>query len=204
MNSINVLCWVFAYIGYLFLQSFVINGIKLSADGETVILPDGSEQDSSMILYPLQKYMMQFKMRKIFFKGEQFDKLWEMLKHKYINIIPASLKIDNGKLFFSKDEDVEIMKKLCYVIERDHDTNWQYDGDSFSFYKEFRQYRFNKYLRMPVIQCIKCMSSFWSTVLTFLPVMIYFFGLQWWLLPLWLINIFALTYLNKLIYRSDV
>ena len=111
---------------------------------------------------------------------------------------------DSFLIWFSNEEDVEIMKKLCYVIERDHDTKWFYDGASFSFYKEFPQYRFSKYLRMPIIQCIKCMSSFWSTVLTFLPVMLYFFGFQWWILPLWIVNVFALTYVNKLLYRSDV
>ena len=204
MSSINVLCWVFSYIGYLFIQGFIINGIHTSADGETNILPDGSEQDSSMVLYPLKKYLMQFKVRKIFFSGNEFDKLWEKLKHKYINIIPASVSVKDSKVWFTNEEDVEVMKKLCYVIERDHDTKWLYDGESFSFYKVFPQYRFSKYLRMPIIQCIKCMSSFWSTVLTFLPPMLYFFGFQWWILPLWIVNMFALTYVNKLLYRSDV
>lgn len=203
MNPFYVACWVFAYIGFLFIQSFIINGIKASADGETKILPDGSEQDSNMILYPFQKYLLQFTWRKIFYSGAEFNKLWDMLKHKYINIIPASVKIDNFKISFTGEEDIEIMKKLCYVIERDHEVKCQYDGKNFTFYKEYRDYKFSKYIRMPIIQCIKCMSSFWSVFLTFFPVMIYFFGFQWWLLPMGLLNIFALTYINKLIYKPD-
>ena len=203
MDPFQICCWVFAYIGFLFIQSFIINGIKLSANGETKILPDGSEQDSNMILYPLQKYLLQNKPRKIFYAGIEFDKLWEMLKHKYMNVIPESIMINENRLSFDNDEDVEIMKKLGYVFERDHEIKWQFDGQVFTFYKEFPEFKFSKYVRMPIIQCIKCMSSFWSIVLTFLPVMIYFFGLQWWLIPLGIVNIFALAYLNYRLYSSD-
>ena len=205
MNPFYIACFVVAYIGYLFIQSFIINGIKSSADGVTKILPDGSEQDSAMILYPMQKYLLQHKMRKVFYSGSEFEKIWEMYKHKYINIIPASVSvIDNEKLTTPNEEDIEVMKKLCYVIERDHEVKWDYDGTYFSFYKEFPDFKFSKYIRMPIIQCIKCMSSFWSTFVTFVPVMIYVFGFHWWLIPFWILNIFALTYINKILYRPDV
>ena len=116
MDSFQVCCWVFAYIGFLFIQSFIINGIKLSANGETETLPDGSEKDSNMILYPLQKYLLQSKDRKIFYSGKEFDKLWDMLKHKYIKVIPESIMINENKISFESEEDVEIMKKLSYVF----------------------------------------------------------------------------------------
>ena len=204
MNPVHVLCWVFSYIGYLFIQGFIINGIKSAADGETKILPDGSERDSPMILYPMQKYLLQFKLRKIFYSGDEFNKLWELLKHKYINIIPATaIVINMRKVGFTKVDEIEIMKKLCYVIERDHEVKWECDGENFSFYKEVKDYKFSKYIRLPIIQCVKCMASFWSIFLTFFPVMIFLFGFHWWLLPLWIMNVLALTYINKLIYRRD-
>lgn len=202
MNPFHIVCWVFAFIGYLFIQSFVINGIHASADGDTKILPDGSEKDSEMILYPLQKFLLQYKLKKIFYSGQEFKKMWDLLRHKYINIIPPSVDADAlDKLVFTKEEDIETMKKLCYVIERDHEINWMYNNGAFIFYKQYRDYRFSKYIRLPIIQCIKCMSSFWSLVLTFFPVMIFVFGLHWWLLPLWVFNVFALAYLNKALYR---
>ncbi len=202
MNSVNILCWVFTYIGYLFIQSFIINGIHASAEGETKILPDGSEKDAGMILYPLKKYLLQYKLKKNYYEGAEFNKIWNFLRHKYINVIPPSVK-DNGinKITASGKEDLETMKKLCYVFERDHEIMWMNEDDSFTFYKEYKDYKFSKYVRMPVIQCVKCMSSFWSLALTFLPVVVCLFGFQWWLIPLCVCNIFALAYLNKLIYK---
>lgn len=203
MDPFHVVCWVFAYIGFLFIQSLIILGIKISAHGETKILPDGSEQNSSMILYPLQKFLLQHKMRKVFYSGAEFEKLWTPLKHKYMNLLPGSINVTNGNISFDNEEDNEVMKKLCFVFERDYELQSEFDGKSFRFYKEFVQFRFSKYVRMPIIQCIKCMSSFWSIFFTFTPVMVYLFGWQWWLLPLALFNIFALAYLNNWLYRSD-
>lgn len=200
LHAVDVLCWVFAFIGYLFIQGFVINGIAAAASGETITLPDGTKKDSNMILYPLQKFLLQYVDEKIYYSGAEFKKLWDMLRHKYINIIPASADASSmHKIVFSSDEDAEVMKKLCYVIERDHEVKSMYHDGAFVFYKEFKKYKFSKYVRLPIIQCIKCMSSFWSLVLTFFPVMLYIFGFHWWLLPLWVINVFALSYVNLLL-----
>ncbi len=201
MEAVEILRWLLVWVVYLFVQSFIINGIHTAAEGETEKYPDGTDKDSEMIFYPFKKWIMQYKMRPIQYIGSSFDELWEGLQKQYAVLIPAELTTELHTLK-TTPAILEQVIKLCEIIKREKGIDFTEHNGFIRFYKEYKFYKFSKWVRMPLVQCIKCMASFWTIFLTFVPVVWFFFGWHWWILPLEAFNILSLVYINKLIYKQ--
>lgn len=84
------------------------------------------------------------------------------------------------------------------------------NGLSFSFEKGMvlewwpklvKKYIKNEFWHKPLFSCIKCMSSIFGYI-TFWPVVIYFYDLQWVQIPVFIADVFILVWLNFFIYKK--
>lgn len=171
-----------AYILFLFVQAIFINGIRISAVGETEILPDGSKRHGEMIFYPLYRFMTQKTYKKVFYSGEEYSLLLTKI-------------LDFSKDSFNDKES--LIKSLKFI-----DSEIKLESfDDMQFYKEIEFYKFSKYIRKPIIQCIICMASFWG-IFTYWPLIAYLYGINIFTLILWVINTICLSYVNYLVYKK--
>jgi len=53
----------------------------------------------------------------------------------------------------------------------------------------------------PLGTCIKCMASVYGSLL-YWPCVLLAFGFDWWQLPVWVADIFALVYINFYLYKK--
>lgn len=192
----EVFMWVAAWAVFVLAQSMFINGIKIAATGETEIKPNGKEWNSPMILYPLAKYIDQSHLQKVYYCGTEFRKLVKMLQDKFRSILPEweRLESEDGTFFFSSEQAVDIMKGVGDKLKV-QDIETEIDGRSVRFYKEYRVYKYSKYIRMPTFGCIRCMSSFWSIFTYWLP-MLLVFGYHDWMWLVWVANVPTVTFVN--------
>jgi hypothetical protein len=58
-----------------------------------------------------------------------------------------------------------------------------------------------KWILKPLVNCIKCASSFWGAV-TFFPTVLILFGWHWQELPVFVFDVFALVNINFFIYKN--
>lgn len=216
MEITIILQWLAAWSLLLLAQSIFINGVYQSATGETKKRVDGSDEDSEMILYPLKKFFEKTKVVYYKYKGQQFQKLIEEIRlitpgfifeseicnntYPYFNTIFIEL----GKPFeqFYTIEK-EILKKLGAKAIRDEIIIpiKVKNIAAFRFVKPEDKYIYPVWLRKPIIQCIKCMSSFWGA-LTFWPVVLFLLGFNWLEIPVFFADMFSLTYINWILYKK--
>lgn len=180
----------------------VINGIKIAATGETQIMPNGQERDTPMILYPIAKFIDQSHLKKVYYSGEQFRKLIELLRERFRSILPEWERVEDGTFYFSSDQAVDIMNGIGAKLKVE-DIEIEIEGRAVRFYKEYRVYKYSKYIRMPTFGCIRCMSSFWSIFTFWLP-MVLIFGYHDWQWLLWLANLPAVTFVNTYIAQRYI
>lgn len=207
---IELLIYILVFTVYLLPQALLINGVYISAYGRTDILPDGSHADSEMILYPLYKFLNQNKSEKIFYTNKRLLDLHPSLEFKncsldfynqgssavVFNVIVGALLTKENGINLAESElrtwaERELNAKTIYNTRK----------NTVAFYQYETRYKFSKYLRKPIITCVICMASFWS-IFTFLIPAICYFGFDIKILPLWIANVFCLSYLNYLIYKS--
>lgn len=190
---------VFAALGYVMLQSLFILGVRIAAKGATEVMPDGKDYDSEMILYPLFKYLTQTRKDKVFYTGLQFN---DLLKKIQILLPGHEVITANDTLLIKKEgtEGIRLREALNALLPKlDVQIQQELTPDGIKFFKVYEQYRFNKYIRKPIIQCPICMASFWSIFGFWIPV-IYFFGFSLVVLYLGVINICAVACLNWIIF----
>jgi hypothetical protein len=187
MEFVNLI-FLLSYVAFLFIQAVFINGVFIAAHGETTTLPSGKKVDSEMILYPLYKFLTQHKIVKDFYPKDKSDELMQKAR-----MVMGNLKEDNMTDFY-----VKIRKGLKVI---DPELMLQATIDKVGVYKEHKEYRFSKYLRKPIIQCIICMASFWG-FFTYWPLISYLYGVNYFTIALWVVNTFCLSYVNFLIYKK--
>lgn len=192
---------VFAALGYVLLQSLFILGVRIAAMGATEKLPNGKDKDSEMILFPLFKYLSQVKKIRIYYTGEQWDQLLTRIR-----VLLPGMDIESAgdsiRLEKNDPQRVPVLKELNNILPKiDGQIQVEVGENEVRFFKIDEVYRFNKYLRKPVIQCPICMASYWSTISYWIPV-IYFFGFSFWVLYLGVINICAVACVNWIIFSS--
>lgn len=192
---------VLAALGYVLLQSLFIMGVWVAAAGDTEIMPDGKEKDSEMILYPLKKFLMQSKVRTLYFSGNQFNGLMDRIQ----TVLPeVNFSIENESILLDEksDSNASFFTSLNNALSQiDTQIKIRIDNNTISFYKIYQELRFSKYLRKPIIQCPMCMASFWSIFSYWIPVM-YLFGFGFWYLYLGVINICCVSYCNFLLRKK--
>jgi hypothetical protein len=201
--QVEILIGVGAWLFFLLAQSFFLNGIKIAASGETEIKPDGTEKDSPMVLYPIAKFFDQHVEYPVYYTGVEFDKLMKIIQQRFPDQWPIKyqyLRRDTRSLI---QIDMEMSKVFEAIIKQQAATSgfkWEYveEEGAYAFYKEYKKYRFSKWVRMPILGCIRCMPSYWSPITYWVPVLIVF-GFQWWQVPLWVASIPSVTFLNTYI-----
>lgn len=201
MNNEQLFNLIACFLIYLPIQSLLINGIYISAAGRTDQLPDGSSADSEMILYPLYKFLNQSVQKRVSFT-------LSVIKQR----IPFFPNITGGTINWSGDGPLFALTPIPgQTLNLDELNKWadaylsgKVEYDDFTrtvmIYQDVTFYKFSKYLRKPIITCIICMASFWS-IFTFLIPVILYFGFSLKIIPIWVGNVFCLSYLNYVIFK---
>lgn len=201
---IEISIWLAGYILFVLLQSAFINGVWLSASGETEIMPDGSEKDSEMILYPLKKYLCKKFKKKVYFTDlSSKNKLEKKLNSTGFGTIVVKSYKDStvfgviGTFESLKSSLKMIDISLGFDVVESNTT----EVANIMIYKAVEEYVFSKYIRKPLIQCIICMASFWGFFTYWIPVYL-IFGLNSHTILLWIGNTVILSYTNYLIFKK--
>lgn len=190
--DINIIFYaVFGALGYVLLQSLFILGIRIAAKGGTEILPDGSEKDSEMILYPVFKYLTRVKKTNVYYSGTAFDQLIGKLRIQ----MPEASFVSEGNSIHTVS--LKALHSTLAGIDKKIQTDLS-DG-VIRFYITNETFKVNKYFRKPVIQCPICMASYWSVISYWIP-MVYFFGWSFWVIYCGVINICAVACMNWLLW----
>lgn len=195
IDQLILLC---CFLLYLVIQALLINGIYISAYGKTDILSDGSEAHSEMILYPLYRFLNQSHEEKIYFTKDRILAIT-------CGNIPNTFKVsETNTVLFSVvgiyDNDRKKAIEQWADVNLHAKVNYYSAANTIEFYQFETVYMFSKYLRKPIITCVICMASFWSIFTFLLPVMLYF-GFSFKIIPIWVVNVFCLSYLNFIIYK---
>lgn len=187
LDSQTMLGFLLVFLAFQIVQALFINGVKIAATGETEILPDGTEKDSEMILYPIYKFLCKKYKTTVYYENSQLNSLLLKLEtYLGANFNFADFPMETIEIQLQK-VDPEIM------ITR--------NGEGYLFYKYVEHYFYSKYIRKPIIQCIICMASFWGFFTYWVPA--YFvFGITEFSILLWLINTICLSYSNYLIFKK--
>jgi hypothetical protein len=199
MEITIILQWLAAWGLLLLAQSIFINGVYQSATGETKKRVDGSDEDSEMILYPLKKFFNKLTNKYIVYKGLEFEKLIYAIVADGNMAYLLKMRFTSDAFFPVADGDEKWLNIAIPIIEAKHSVMIRSALGKYQFIKEYEDYKYTKWLRKPIIQCIKCMSSFWGA-LTFWPVVLFLFGFNWLEIPVFFADMFSLTYLNWVLY----
>lgn len=183
------------YLGLCFAGAMFLNGIKIASAGETEILPNGKEKDNGMILYPIAKWLDQHKMKPILYQGKELEKLLAAYKKRFGTLWPMDYMIYSGvEVQYNSEGSIEILVPLMEKIKQEG-VMIDVLGRNVTYYKEFKEYKFSKYIRLPTLGCIRCMPSFWSPVTYWAP-MILVMGYHDWQWLLWLTNIPIVSFIG--------
>lgn len=200
MEVSNLFYGILAALGYVLLQSMFIVGVRIAADDSTEILPNGKQRDrTGMILYPVLKYLSRTKQEKIYYEGSQFTSLVGKIR---ITIPDLEMIEGGGRLKIIKRGQslgiyVNKIEDALYHI--DNRVKMEIEEGLLRFYRMDEQYRLNKYLRKPILQCPICMASVWSIPSYWIPI-IYKFGFNMEILYLGAVNICVVASVNALIW----
>lgn len=75
-------------------------------------------------------------------------------------------------------------------------------GEIFEKAARWVTYKLGPWWSRPVVGCVKCMASTYST-LTYWPAVLWRFGFEWWEVAVWPANLFILVYLNWFLYKRQ-
>lgn len=210
MPVTEIILWLIAYGLLLIFSAVAINGLHITTRGQTETLPDGSTgKINDMIFYPLLQLVSKERRKcRIYYLGEQLEKLSRtMLKKMPLpppdTIEPAYLRYNNGRgqdaVRLWQNTSIEYLEEQEIKLEAEYDLDGQYGR--VMFYKEYPVYYLPKYIRKPVLECIKCMASVWGT-LCYWSVMISLFGFHPYQFAIWIPFCFSLSWLNTFFYHK--
>lgn len=199
-----IIYFFISWMLYLAFQALFINGIKLAAMGTTEILPDGTERDGEMILYPLAKELLKTKKVQVFYQDEQLAQFYAIFIANFPGLAGGTL--DNFRLNFVNDTQRDNYQQSMPQFKKNANMasqgiQVQIGATCALFYKEYNDYVYSKWIRKPVIQCIICMASFWG-LFTFLLPALALTNFNLWMIPAYVVNTVALGTVNKIFYKT--
>jgi hypothetical protein len=206
------LLWFVAFSCLLVISALAINGLYITTRGETETLPDGSiGKVNDMIFFPLlQLVKRESGYKRVYYQGEHLQRLTRILL-KFMplpapdDITDVSLKYNTGKLQAEAACKTWNNTTVAYMDERDIklDAYMSEDGNYciVQFYKEYPVYVLPKYIRKPLLECIKCMASVWGTLI-YWPVVLVVFPFHIAMIPIWVLFCFSLSFLNTFFYNK--
>lgn len=59
----------------------------------------------------------------------------------------------------------------------------------------------NEYWHKPLFSCIRCMASVYGFI-TFWPAILYWFGFNWLQIPVFVVDVFSLVFVNFYLYKK--
>lgn len=195
----EALALIAAYLIFLLLQAIFINGIKISASGDTVKSPSGKDIDSEMILYPLYKFLTQHQFIEQYYSGSELNSLLSKINE----ILSCGWTKSTGHVVRINDRSgslSSLMKQVNILINSEIKCVDHKDG-TISLYKLEKKYKYSKYIRKPIIQCVVCMASFWG-IFTYWPLIYFVYGVNYFTFMLWIANTISLSYINFFIYKN--
>lgn len=208
--------WILGFVLFMLIGAAFINGIFITTRGDKETRPDGQIIDTNeMIFYPFYKFIMKEREpTRVYYTGPRLKELYRKISRGLP--IPQVDEVGERELYFhngrSKDA-IKIWQEQTVEFLADEDVKAEFDfGYTYPeggvnqgiirLYREYPNYRFSKYIRKPVVQCIKCMPSIWGTILFWcveLPV----FGFHLVAIPVWILYCFCLSYTATfLFYRA--
>lgn len=201
MEINKILQYLLAWGLLVLFQSIFINGVYQSATGDTKKRVDGTDEDSEMILYWLKKF---FEKRKEVLYQYKYNALAKLI-FEIIKAVPelsgnfGCIEDDRIDFAIAANKDLFYKNRGFIYAKCNVKIVFSNNGWCVKFYQSVEEYKYSKWLRKPIIQCIKCMSSFWGA-LTFWPVVLCLFGFNLLEIPIFFADVFSLTYLNWIIY----
>jgi hypothetical protein len=196
METLTTICIAWAI--YLIVQALFINGIKLAASGTTEIMPDGTEKDSEMLLYPMSKELLKKQACKIFYKGSNLYKICETLETQYH--LSVAVNKNHDAILFNNIDDLYQFRTAQANISKILGVQFDTSSAIVTVYIDSDEYVWSKWIRKPIIGCVVCMASFWG-IFTFLVPALVVSHFNWMVLPAYLINTVMLGCVNKIIHR---
>jgi len=211
VDFIEMFLW---YSGLLIFSAMVINGIYITTRGETVTAPDGTEMDrGEMVFYFFNKWLTKKKSSYFIpFKGDQLLELLFTIQKMFPSA--PSVTVDENKYFIVFRNAGEIPAKRLmdawqlwtkdYFKSKDIVIDIRTDTETeiiFTLSEEYPVYKYSKYIRKPIVQCIKCMASFWGTILFWLANCMVW-GFDVWQLIIWIPFCFALSWVNVYLFNK--
>lgn len=197
----TILLLITTFLVYLLVQALAINGIFISAAGITETLPDGTLAHSEMIFYRLYRYLNQSIEKKVAYSLDVIEQ-----KTKVFPVISGAIINWNagGPLFTvtpipNQPFNIQPLTIWATTYLKGY-VEFDATNQTIMIYQNIEFYRFSKWLRKPILTCIICMASFWS-IFTFLIPVILIFGWSLKIIPIWIGNVFCLSYLNYLIFK---
>ena len=192
------LLFIITWLVYLVLQAFLVVGIKLGASGKTEILPDGTEKDSEMLLYPIAKFLLKTVPLKIFYSGEQLGGLLEEME-TFVSNLAKNLKFNGDHVLMVNGLTADNVKTVQASVEQRFGIKMIVNDVQILFYKEINKFTVPVWLRKPIIECVICMASFWGLFMCLLPGLFVFGFLNWKVYVFYVVNTVALGAMNKLV-----
>lgn len=210
--------WILGFVLFILVGAAFINGLFITTRGDKETRPDGVIIDTDeMIFYPFYKFIMQEKEPfRVYYTGPRLKELYRKISRGLP--IPQVDEVGTDELYFHNGRSKDAIKiwqeqTVEFLAQEDVKAEFYLLGDAelpddgvrhgkIRLYREYPNYRFSKYIRKPVVQCIKCMPSIWGTILFWcveLPV----FGFHLVAIPVWILYCFCLSYTATfLFYRA--
>ncbi len=195
----------------MFFGTLAVSGWYFITRGEKETLPDGTVKKTGKIFKDWYFFWTQTKgVKKIYYQNDQlFYLLMDYLSYYPANdygLVPetgnkASLKFKNE--MFAKKFESDIEK-----IKTDLQVEVLLKGDYVSFYKEYDEYVYPEWVRMPLAECATCFASVYGS-LFYWPVIWLQHGLFRWsyhpnvaALFFWIVFCLSLSVLNTVIAKK--
>ena len=221
MEISTLLIYSFAFLILLLIGGMIINGIFIITRGEQEELPDGSSRPvHDMIFYGFYQFIMAEAQppQTVYYRGHELYRLYKRMVKTMP--LPACEQIQEDSIFFEKERtsvsinatvDTEVTNdtsvRPAVAIWREYSRDYldennikaQFFNERIMFYREYKRYRFSKFIRKPLVECLKCMASFWGTLIWWGAVL-HFIGYDPIQVPLWILYCFALSYVNTYLF----
>lgn len=210
MYVTEIILWLVAYGLLLIFSAIAINGLHITTRGEMETLPDGSTaRFNDMIFYKfLQLVSKEKKKKRIYYQAEQLQKLTRTMLKKMP--LPPPDSIENAYLRYNNGRGQDAVRlwqstTIEYMDEQEIKLDAEYDAIELygrvMFYKEYPVFYLPKYVRKPLLECIKCMASIWGSLI-YWPIMLSLFGYHPYEFAIWIPFCFSLSWLNTFFYHK--
>jgi hypothetical protein len=207
MDISNILIFLFEIVLLAVAAAAFINGIFITTRGETIIGPDGEKRDvDAMIFYPLYKLICKRNVRDevVYYTDKRLEILLGRIHKAFPALSDKNYRIDTDSIYFD-DLDIGLAWQHPMLMQwYDHnDIHVQFFEHKIMFSAHYPRYILPAIIRKPLVQCVKCMASFWGSLVWWCTVLPATGWHPQWQLPLWIAFCFMTSYLATLLHKKS-